>query len=328
MPRRPRLHVPGGFYHITMRGNHRQRLFFNGEHRVVLDGLMSEACERYGIRVHAFCWMTNHLHMIVEVSDIPLGRVMMWVASRHARIVQNDLVTTGHLFERRYHALLVDKDAYLLELVRYIHLNPVHAGIVHDPLRYRWSSHGAYMGTRDLPWVTTDFVLRALHEDPMKARELYADFIRKGIEAGFDPTILIAHKRDPRVLGDDSFLRNVIRRPLPKPEDMLYKRSLDDIIDEACRRFGVQRIALLSPSRIRALTRVRAWVGCQALDEHICTLSDVARAFSRDESTLRELVKRHRPSFQANYVEDSRTELLRRPPIQDPGTASQPGGAA
>src|SRR5688572_8426640 len=288
MPRKPRLHLPGGFYHITLRGNHRQRLFFNGEHRMILDTIMSEATERYGIRVHAFCWMTNHLHMAVEVNEVPLGRVMMWVASRHARVVQGDLITTGHLFERRYHALLVDKDSYLLELVRYIHLNPVHAGIVNDPLRYRWSSHAAYMGVREIPWVTCDFVLRMLNEDPAMAKAAYAEFIHKGVEAGFDPTILIAHRRDARILGDDKFLRRVTRRATTaaKPLALKQRRTLDNVIDDACRRFGVSRDALQSPSRARQLARARAWVGYRALQEYITTLSAVARLFSRDESSM------------------------------------------
>ncbi len=128
---------------------------------------------------------------------------------------------------------------------------------MHDPLRYSLASHGAYMGTRDLPWVTTDFVLEErCTKTRRRARDLYADFVRKGIEAGFDPTILIAHKRDRACLAT-IVPRNVVRRPPLKPSKLLIKRSPAMKSSMTRQRFGVQRIALLSPSRIRALARVR-----------------------------------------------------------------------
>ncbi len=90
--------------------------------------------------------MTNHLHLLMQVQDVPLSNPMRNIASEFARAMQRKLETTGHFFERRYHASLVDTDAYLLELIRYTHLNPVRAGIVAQPALYPWSSHHAYVG--------------------------------------------------------------------------------------------------------------------------------------------------------------------------------------
>ena len=129
MSRPLRLHVPGGFYHVTLRGNHRQDIFRTPVDRELLDNLVGEALLELYARVHAYCWMPNHIHLVAQVSDIPLGKLVMRIASRYARKHQQDLKTTGHLFERRYHAVLVDADAYLLTLIRYIHLNPVRAGL-------------------------------------------------------------------------------------------------------------------------------------------------------------------------------------------------------
>jgi putative transposase len=248
--------------------------------------------------------MTNHIHIVVEVGDAPLGQMMMWVASRHARRVQRDLITSGHLFERRYYARLVDKDSYLLELVRYIHLNPVRASIVHDPLLYRWSSHLAYIGVRDIPWVYCDLVLDMLHEDRQTARAAYGEFIRKGVEAGLDPTVLIARRREPRILGDDQFIRRMLALGARQSAGLRRYGTLANVITEGCERYAVTPVALASKRRNRHLARARAWVAWRALQEHI-TLARVARALLRNESSLRELVKRHGPTFQAAAHEEA-----------------------
>ena len=148
MARRLRLHVPGGFYHVTLRGNHRAPIFFRSADRDLWERFLADSLERFGARLHAYCWMTNHVHMVIQVSEFPLGRIILRTASAYARTVQLRLETTGHLFERRYHAVLVDADAYLLTLLRYIHLNPVNGGLTRDPDAYRWSSHHAYTGAR------------------------------------------------------------------------------------------------------------------------------------------------------------------------------------
>lgn len=116
-------------------------IFRAPEDRARLCELVAEVIGLHGMRVHAFCWMPNHVHLLIEVSDTPLGPAMMCIASRFARTVQWRRETTGHLFERRYRAILVDSERYLCELLRYIHLNPVRAGLVADPADYEWSGH-------------------------------------------------------------------------------------------------------------------------------------------------------------------------------------------
>ena len=130
MPRLPRLHVPGGFYHVILRGNHREDLFATREDRLVLNEIVAESIARCEARVHAFCWMTNHLHALVQIGATPLGKLVQRIATRYSRYRHRALHTTGHLFERRHRAWLVEADAYFVALLRYIHLNPVSAGMV------------------------------------------------------------------------------------------------------------------------------------------------------------------------------------------------------
>src|ERR1700741_1204574 len=136
MGRPLRLHLPGGFYHTTLRGNHREDIFTVDSDRGLLNTIVEFALSKHGARIHAYCWMTNHLHMLVQVGEEPLSALMRRIASGHARAYQANRKTPGHLFERRYHAVLVDADAYLMELVRYIHLNPVRARLVDSPHEY------------------------------------------------------------------------------------------------------------------------------------------------------------------------------------------------
>lgn len=288
MPRKPRLHVPAAFYHVTLRGNHRQDIFFSPKDRDILDEIVAEITQRFGARLHAYCWMTNHLHLLIQVGDTPLGRIMLRIASRYARVLQARFHTTGHLFERRYHAVLVDAESYLLELVRYIHLNPVRAGMVTTPDAYPWSSHLVYMGHREQAWGTTEFSLSMFHTERQQAIEGYSRFIQQNATLIQSP-LQHCNPDDQRILGCDTFARSILGNAW-QPRS---QKSIDQLIDEACARFTVTRHALLSTSRQRNLSRARAWIAYQAITQRISSVAGVAAALSRDESTLRESVKLH-----------------------------------
>jgi REP element-mobilizing transposase RayT len=210
--RRPRLHVPGGFYHVTLRGNHRQDIFFSDEDRLRLERYVATALEQVGARIHAYCWMTNHIHLLIQVADTPLGAFMQRIGTRYARAVQARVPTTGHLFQNRYHALLVDVDRYFLALLRYIHLNPVRAGLVSDPEDYRWSSHRAYLGLADCHWLETEFGLRMFNAHIAGARDRYRAFVVQAIGSPRDPQLTAPTRGEPRVLGDDVFLQTLAAR--------------------------------------------------------------------------------------------------------------------
>jgi REP element-mobilizing transposase RayT len=291
MPRPLRIHVPGAFYHVTLRGNHRQDIFFSPQDRALFCELLDEVNARFNARLHAYCLMTNHVHLLTQVADVPLGRLMLRVASRYARTVQKRFKTTGHLFERRYHAILVDADEYLLKLVRYIHLNPVRARMVERVDDYPWSSHHAYTGRSPQPGVTTDFVLRLFHSQRQQAIAEYQRFInsQSGIDA--PSPLLERNPNDLRVLGDDQFAATMLDAAW-RPRS---RKTLDEVIQEACERFGVTRQALQSASRRRSLTYTRAWVAHQATSLRITSLAQVARSFGRNEASLRESVRLHFP---------------------------------
>jgi putative transposase len=169
--RKPRVYSPGAAYHVTLRGNAGQALFFDNRDRTRFYLLLQEGIERFRHRIHAFCLMSNHVHLAIQVGDIPLSRIMQNLSFRYTRWINWRQHRTGHLFQGRYKALMVDADAYLLELIRYIHLNPVRAGIVKGPEAYPWSGHRAYLGREEIPWLTTDWVLGQFSKKASLARK-------------------------------------------------------------------------------------------------------------------------------------------------------------
>lgn len=290
MPRKPRIHVPGGFYHVTLRGNHAAAIFCVDRDRDVLDGIVAASLERHDARLHAFCWMTNHLHLLVQVADDPLSRIMHRIAGAYARVHQWRLETCGHLFDKRYRCQLVDADSYLLEVVRYVHLNPVRAGLVRDPAAYPWSSHRVYLGLRSAPWVTTEFALRMLDADLARARVAYRAFVSAGRAGTVSATMPTANETDSRVLGDDRFLSRVSGvASTPR-----VRMSVEELADQCSRRLGVSALDLRSRSRARDVSKARALVAHLATTYAGASVKAVADYFGRDESSVRRCLERLR----------------------------------
>ena len=290
MARKARLHIAGGLYHVTLRGNHRQPIFTRESDRTALESFVADAVVRHASCVHAYCWMTNHIHLLVQVGSEPLGRIMQSIASRYARFAQRHAETSGHLFERRYHALLVDTDSYLLALVRYIHLNPVRGGLVGDPSDYPWSSHRCFLGLERRPWLVTERTLGMLAPDPRRAIAAYRDYVAEALRQPPASPIAAADRHDARVLGDEAFIRRLPEAVAKRPAQV----SLDELIAEACGEFAVTPSELAAPARSHALNRVRAEILRRALDGRVATCSEVARRFGRSAAALCQLAKRAR----------------------------------
>jgi REP element-mobilizing transposase RayT len=274
-------------YHVTLRGNHRQDIFFTPDDRSLLTYIIRDILADCGAQLHAYCYMTNHVHALLQVSDTPLSKIMLLVAGRYARRVQARLETTGHLFEKRYHALLVDVDEYLLALLRYIHLNPVRASLVSSPEEYPWSSHHAYLGRRSEPWVTTEFALRMLSPDRLRATAAYESLIGS---ASTGSPLDQRNERDPRILGGDAFARRVLGQDWTPRHDA----ALQQVVDEACVKFGATELELRSPTRLKKVTQARAWISEQALNAEIASVASLARYFNCDESSIRKAANRRR----------------------------------
>lgn len=246
MARKPRIHYPGAFYHVTLRGNGKQDIFFEEQDRYRFYLLLQEGVERYHHQVHAFCLMTNHIHLVVQVAEIPLSRIMQNLSFRYTRWVNWRHDRSGHLFQGRYKAVLVDGDSYLLELVRYVHLNPVRARMVPTPDEYPWTSHGAYCGRETLPWLTTDQTLAMFAEKRERAVRAYTAFMRDGLAEGRRPEFHGEGIADSRIFGEDDF----VERMIGEESGFACRIAMEDILSGILVSYAVSpmKVAGVGPS--------------------------------------------------------------------------------
>jgi REP element-mobilizing transposase RayT len=266
-----------------LRGNGGQEIFFSQEDRFRFYLLVQEGIERYGHKVHAFCLMTTHVHLAIQVGDIGLSRIIQNLAFRYTRWVNWRQSRTGHLFQGRYKAVLVDADAYMLELTRYIHLNPVRSGIVRGPEDYPWSGHGAYLGLETIPWLTMEWVLSMFSRRADHARRAYWKFVEEGRDRGHQREYGSGSEADSRVLGDTNFMDKVLGQ---KQERLKRPVRVEEIVSYVCRRFSLSEELLSRSGKDRSLTKVRAIAAWLVLESGRITLAELSHRVGRDPSTL------------------------------------------
>jgi putative transposase len=288
MARKPRIHLPGGLYHVILRGNGGQPVFLTDDDRYRFYLLLQEGTCRFGYRVQAFCLMTNHVHLALQVGDIPLSHGMQNLSFRYTRWINWREKKTGHLFQGRYKAVLVDGDSYLLELVRYLHLNPVRAGMVNEPLEYRWSGHRAYLGKELLPWLTTEWVLGRFGKSVAKARAGYSSFVMDGLCEEHRPEFHGKGEIDSRLLGDDNFMEKCLSDSGGAP----LRLTVPEIAAIVCRTYTIDEAVLKTQSQSRITSEARAVTGWLARELGCATLSDVARFVNRDVGSISSAVRR------------------------------------
>jgi len=165
MGRPVRIEYVGALYHISSRGNERKKIFLDVEDRIRFLNLLIEYHDRYGILIHSYVLMDNHYHLILETPMGNLLKVMHGINGGYTGYFNRKYKRVGHLFQGRYRAILVEKESYLLPLSRYVHLNPVRAGLVRRPEGYRWSSYRGYIGReREEDWVEYAWALSQFAE--------------------------------------------------------------------------------------------------------------------------------------------------------------------
>jgi putative transposase len=207
MPRKPRIEFSGAFYHVIVRGNQKQRVFKDAADFQKYLLTLTVYKNRTGCRIYAHVLMNNHLHLLIETQDIPLSKVMQGVNQTYTMYFNRRYRTVGHLFQGRYKAIVCDREAYLLGLLKYIHQNPLRAKIVDRLDQYPWSSHHAYTGKNNpLGLVDTDQVLRMFSESKARSRTKYRQFMSE--EETLNKAAVYATV-DQRLQGDETFIEAV-----------------------------------------------------------------------------------------------------------------------
>jgi REP element-mobilizing transposase RayT len=289
MARKPRIHYPGAIYHVILRGNARQDVFFDEKDRYRFYLFMQEGVERFGHRVLAFCLMTNHIHLALQVGEVSLSRIMQNLTFRYTRWVNWRLKRSGHLFQGRYKSVLVDADSYLLELAAYIHVNPVRASMVATPEAYPWSSHKAYLGNELIPWLNTDFVLSQFSPALSKARSQFVEFVSERTKDGHQDEFYGKDSIDSRVMGDDQFVENVLEKMEAIP---VRKPGIEEVLQVVMKIYDLLEEDMAAPGQKRLESEARsmaAWAVQELTDE---PLTKLANRLGRDPSSLSAAIRR------------------------------------
>lgn len=206
MSRPLRINYEGAFHHITARGNERRKIFLSKADYDAFLAFLGDAAQRYGIIIHCYALMGNHYHLVVETPKGLLSRFMHDINSGYTSYFNAKRKRSGHLFQGRYKSLLVDKDSYLLELSRYVHLNPCRAGITERPEDYRLSSYRAYIYPDEKTIVSRDLILGMISSGRKNAPDQYRMFVEEARE----PPSFTAY--GGMILGSKQFVRESLDR--------------------------------------------------------------------------------------------------------------------
>ena len=288
MPRRARLDAPGTLHHVIVRGIEKRRIVDDTTDRKDLVSRMGDTAKATGTAIYAWSLMTNHLHILLRSGRAGLPRFMRRFLTGYAIRYNLRHSRHGHLFQNRYKSIVCDEDAYFTELVRYIHLNPIRAGLVKDLKelkRYPWSGHSALMGKVDSGWQDRRHVLSWFGKDEEEAVLAYRQFIADGLGEGRRPDLVGGGlvrslggwsqvkslrssgekvRADERILGTGDFVEQIIeeaeqaiRRQIPAGRML---EAAQRYIAKACADDGVQLAHLRSGARRAEVSRCRSKV--------------------------------------------------------------------
>ncbi len=206
MTRPLRIEFPGAFYHVTSRGNKRQNIFTNHEDRNTFVNVLARTIKTYNWKCYAFCLMDNHYHILLQTPNGDLSTGMRDLNGIYTQLFNKKHHTTGHIFEGRYRAFVIEQGEYFCEVLRYTVLNPLRANMVKRPDDWPWSSYSATAyGRKMYPFVDQKFVLRLFSRTDGLARERYRAFVQDGVDKR-SPFLNVRHGT---LLGSDRFVMEI-----------------------------------------------------------------------------------------------------------------------
>jgi REP-associated tyrosine transposase len=275
MPRQPRLDIPNILHHVIVRGIERRDIFADDADRERFIARLSDLLTKSATKCFAWSLMSNHFHLLLMPTTVSLADTMRRLLTGYAVYFNRKYQRAGHLFQNRYKSILCEEEPYFLELIRYIHLNPLRAGLVADLEgldRYPWSGHAVLLGNRTMEGQELDEVLARFGKNRTQAQRGYRQFIADGIASGHrndltggglkrsllgraDCTERTAY--DERILGSGEFVEILTggdKRQGPKRMPV----SLAELLQKVCEVTGIREAMLLRPTKERAVARARA----------------------------------------------------------------------
>ncbi len=300
MGRQPRLHFPGAIFHVSARGNGRQTIFFDSQDWNKFLDILGELKRIRPFKLYAYCLMGNHIHLLIEPSGPKLSLIMGLLLARYAKYLNARFKRNGHVFQNRFHARLCGKDSYFQQVIRYIHLNPVEAGLADEPSRWPYSGHLEYLGKSTRHLIDQEQLLSMLGSDIRTARAAYSQFV------------LGALKDDYLSVGETEDLSNA------RESDIHFKAVQVHVneksLDEICAEFKPISLEILrSSSKVRTVCRARhRFIACAFAAGY--SLTEVAAYLGLSLSAVSKALNTKEPkaclrSANRIYVDDGRQLL-------------------
>ena len=333
MPRKARIDAPGALQHIIIRGIERRAIF-----RVAADynsflQRLTKILSESSTPCYAWALMHNHAHLLLRTGLVSLSTLMRRLLTGYAQQFNRRHRRHGQLFQNRYKSILCEEEAYFLELVRYIHLNPIRAGKVKglkELNKYPLTGHSVIMGKFKHEWQDVDYVLRRFGKTEGDAQKSYLEFISKGLSMGRRPDLVgggllrtaggwsalrasrDAGKRvmgDERILGSSDFVDSVLKRANEQYEQKTLALAkgidLNKLFISVCEYFNMEPEPIKSSTRGRIVARIRSIICCLAVDHLMINGREVARALKLSPSAVSKLATRGRSDILTKTISKS-----------------------
>ena len=320
MPRGARLDAPGTLHHVILRGIEKRKIVDDDNDRQNFVTRMAKKAKDTGTSIYAWALMNNHAHILLRSSDIGLPTFMRRFLSGYAVSYNRKHKRYGHLFQNRYKSIICEEDPYFMELVRYIHLNPLRAGIVESMAKldhYKWCGHCVVMNRRKNDWQDRGYVLQWFGRKEGEAKKSYRAFVKKGIALGKRPDLTggglirsmggwsvvkamrksgVKEESDDRILGSGEFVSEVIKHAEEKVKYQLpameLQKSIKEEIENHCKNEKVPVAMLESGSRRPPLPKLRRAIALKLINEYGLSLAETARRLDISTSGVTQILRR------------------------------------
>jgi putative transposase len=320
MPRQARLDAAGTLHHVILRGMEKRQIFDDDQDRKIFVDRMGHLAVGTQTRIYAWSLLTNHAHILLRSGPAGLPSYMRRLLTGYAQTYNRRHKRYGHLFQNRYKSIVCEEEVYFQELVRYIHLNPLRAGLVQNLAqldRYPWSGHGILMGKRENDWQDVNYVLFWFGKKVGHARKIYHGYISEGIKRGHRPELVggglirslggwsavLSLRRtgekvlaDERILGTDDFVERMLGEADQRARRLFSSRirnkEWEQVIEERCKREGIAVRELKMGSRRGMVSKVRSDLAWKLAREGGLPLAEIAGHLGVSTSAISQILRR------------------------------------
>lgn len=336
MPRQARIDTPGGLHHVIIRGIEKKAIFKDNLDRDNFINRLGTILSETATPCYAWALMPNHVHLLLRTGSTPIATVMRRLLTGYAQHFNRRHCRHGQLFQNRYKSILCEEDLYLLELVRYIHLNPLRAGLVKDlkGLKcYRYGGHAVLMGSLEHEWQAKEYLLKLFGKTERQGRGQYASFIAAGVNQGRRPDLVgggllrsiggwsplkarrfqgIRIKGDERILGSEDFTERVLKGADEELEQRtrLKKQGMDleKILERVANHYKIDGSSLTDGRKERGAVKARSVLCYLAVRKLGLTATELALKLNITPSAVSKLVVRGQSVVHETGVEESFTK--------------------